>query len=91
MATKNALKPKMIKESYDIEKSNELIVAPGEQIALSIIRNQNGGVSVIVAEDVFADVDDEAVEKVLDCVRDTIEAARNKTIDNPQIHAEYVN
>jgi hypothetical protein len=70
-------KPKMVKESYNVEKSNELIVEPGSRIALSIIRNVNGGVSVIVAEDVFKDVDDESVEKVVNCVRDTINAARN--------------
>ena len=90
---KNDLKPKMVKESYTVEKSNELILEPGARIALSIVRNANGGVSVIVSEDVFSDVDDAAVEKVLDCVRDTIQAARNQTQNQTVAPAipEYVN
>jgi len=86
------MKPKMVRESYNVEKSNELVVEPGAKIALSIIRNVEGSVSVIVAEEVFQDCDDESIEQVISCVRDTIQAARNRrTEPKALVHTEYVN
>lgn len=86
-------KPKMVKETHDVAEENKLIVEPGAKIALSIVRNVSGSVSVIVAEDVFMDVDDEAVEKLIECVRDTINAARNACAspENDMQRPEYLN
>ena len=81
------MKPKMVKETTECQKENELIVEPGAKIALAIIRNGNGSVSVICAEDVFMDCDDDSVEQILNCVKDTINTCRNKNTEN----AVYLN
>jgi len=75
MSTKSR---RWFKEVHEITEPNKLVVEPGDQIALSIVRNASGGVAVIVAEDVFKDVDEDAVDKILDCVRETINTARTK-------------
>jgi hypothetical protein len=67
-----------VKEVFSMDQPNELILEPGAKIALSIVRNSDDGISVIVAEEIFQDVDDNAVEKIINCVRDTINAARNQ-------------